>query len=412
MKKYLYPASILLPDFQKIDGSKWSCVACDQFTSEPEYWARVSEYVKDAPSTLRLMLPELYLAEGNVRIPQINSNMKQYLEDTLTAYDDSMIYLERTQSDGRIRRGLVGCIDLEEYDYKKGSKTLIRATEGTVLERIPPRVAVRRGAMLEMPHILILIDDQDRRVVEPVADSKETLTWAYDFDLMEGGGHVSGYFVDHTGQDKINAALASLVNESENSSPLLFAIGDGNHSLASAKAMYEEIKAELGEDAAREHPARYALCEIVNIYDEAIEFEPIYRVAFDVDVDDLLTRLSEYAVAQNGHGAPQRVEFVSRKGEGSIEISHPSSMLPVGSVQQFLDEYCMSRPNVKVDYIHGLETARSLADRENTVALIFEGMKKNELFGTVIADGALPKKTFSMGHARDKRYYLECRKIR
>ena len=291
MKKLFYPADIYLPDLEGEKGTKWACVACDQYTSEREYWRAARAYVDGTPSTLDMMLPEAYLDMEEIAIPQINGRMREYLENgVLSLHKNSMIYLERVQSDGKVRRGIVGAVDLEEYNYNKGSTTITRATEGTVLERIPPRVAIRRGAAIEMPHIMILIDDKDRTVVEPIAANAESYKQAYDFDLMANSGHVTGYFVDESDFDKINEALGALCADGAmqekygvDAPALLFAIGDGNHSLASAKALYEEIKAEIGAEVAANHPARYALCEIVNLHDETLEFEPIYRVAFGVD---------------------------------------------------------------------------------------------------------------------------------
>ena len=316
MKTYLYPSNILLPDFNKVDGKKWAAVACDQYTSEPEYWNKAYEFAAGCPSTLELMLPEAFLDRESELIPKINQKMHEYLANHLVEHKDSMIYLERKQSDGRIRRGIVGAIDLEDYDYSKGSQTLTRATEGTVLERIPPRVAIRRGAAFEMPHIMILIDDPDRTVIEPVSSKAESYAKAYDFDLMADSGHVKGYFVSPEDFDGINTALDKLATADAmnkkcgvEAAPLLFAMGDGNHSLASAKALYEEIKREIGEDAASVHPARYALCEIVNLHDNALDFEPIYRVLFGVDKEDFTRSFADYLSALHGNAEEQVVDL-------------------------------------------------------------------------------------------------------
>ena len=308
MKKYLHSANILLPELEGERGERWAVVACDQYTSEREYWEAAEAFVGDEPSALRLMLPEAYLDREDEEIPKINAKMREYLDGgVLKCYDNSMIYLEREQSDGKIRRGLVCAIDLEDYDYKKGSETLTRATEGTVLERIPPRVAIRRGAVIEMPHIMILIDDPDKTVIEPLAAKAKDYAVAYDFDLMAKSGHVKGYFVDKSDFEGINEALGALCADGVmqkkygvDAAPLLFAIGDGNHSLASAKALYEEIKAEIGEAAALEHPARFALCEIVNLHDPALEFEPIYRVVFGVDAEKFIGELEKYVDSLDG----------------------------------------------------------------------------------------------------------------
>ena len=419
MKNYLYPTGILLPDFNEIDGTKWATVACDQYTSQRDYWREVRELVGDAQSTLFLMLPEAYLEHEDEIIPKINGNMKVYVRDVLCERKNSMIYLERAQSDGRIRRGIIGCVDLEDYDYSKGSDTLIRATEGTVLERIPPRVAIRRGAEIEMPHIMILIDDPEKTVIEPLSAKKDGYERAYDFDLMMDSGHVLGYYVDGADFDGINSALAALATREAmvekygvDASPLLFAMGDGNHSLATAKALYEEIKSEIGAEAAMTHPARFALCEIVNLHDSALDFEPIYRVIFGADADEFKDSFAEYVAALDGSAEKQSVTLIFEGGETEIKIARPVSQLAVGTVQNFLDEYEKGHPSVTVDYIHGEEAVRGLVKGRGAVGIIYEGMSKDMLFKTVICDGALPRKTFSMGHAADKRFYVECRKIR
>ena len=420
MKRLFYPADIYLPDLEGEKGTKWACVACDQYTSEREYWRAARAYVDGTPSTLDMMLPEAYLDMENVAIPQINGRMREYLENgVLECHKNSMIYLERVQSDGKVRRGIVGAVDLEEYNYNKGSTTITRATEGTVLERIPPRVAIRRGAAIEMPHIMILIDDKDRTVVEPIAAKAESYKKAYDFDLMAKSGHVTGYYVDEGDFDKINEALNNLCADGVmqekygvDAPALLFAIGDGNHSLASAKALYEEIKAEIGAEAAANHPARYALCEIVNLHDEALEFEPIYRVAFGVDRAEFVKGLEAYLDSCNGDGEAQSFELVIGEESKIVKCENPTAQLPVGTLQTFLDEYVKSHEGVVIDYIHGIESTKTLSKKENAVGMLFDGMSKDMLFKTVICDGALPRKTFSMGHAADKRFYIECRKIR
>ena len=419
MNRYLYPADICLPDFDVVDGTKWAAVACDQFTSQPEYWDKAGELVGDAPSTLNLMLPEAYLERENELIPVINANMKKYLSEMLVEHKESMIYLERVQSDGRARRGIVGAIDLEEYDYHKGSTTPTRATEGTVLERIPPRVAIRRGAAIEMPHIMILIDDPEKTVVEPIAAKAEGLKKAYDFDLMAGGGHVKGFFVDKEDFDTINSAISNIATPGAmqkkygvEAAPLLFAIGDGNHSLASAKSLYEEIKREIGAEAALVHPARYALCEIVNLHDEALDFEPIYRVVFGVDPEGFIADFEQYISSLCGNADEQSFDIFFGENKKTLVAKSPCAQLAVGTVQAFLDDYVKSHSGVTIDYIHGVDVTKNLAKKENTVGILFDGMAKDMLFKTVICDGALPRKTFSMGHAEDKRYYIECRKIR
>ena len=418
MAAYLLPGDILMPDFSRVEGEKWAVVACDQYTSEPEYWRGVEQTVGDAPSTLNLTLPEIYLADAESRVEKIHQTMEDYMRNLLVTHPNKMIYLERTQSNGLVRRGLVGMIDLEQYDYNKGSRSLIRATEGTVLERIPPRLAVRRGAALELPHVMLLIDDAQKTVIEPIAARAAQLESAYDFPLMQKSGAVKGYFVDSVGIGRVTNALEKLLSPEqqkkkygEGVAPLLFAVGDGNHSLATAKAAYEEIKAAHG-DRALYHPARYALAEVVNLHDEALHFEPIYRVLFDVDPDDVLAELEQYSFSLAGNAAPQQARFLSNSRKGTIHFGAPSEQLVVGTLQTFIDRYLATHEGASVDYIHGAKTVETLATKENTVGFLFDGMEKNQLFRAVMHDGALPRKTFSMGAAADKRFYLECRKIR
>jgi len=418
MKSCFFPADILLPDFTRTDGRRWAVVACDQFTSEPEYWAQVIAEVGDAPSTLRLTLPEVWLGEAEARIPAINAAMHDALRDVLVCHPGKLLFLDRTQSDGTHRLGIIGAIDLEAYDYTRGAQTPIRATEGTVLSRIPPRVAIRRDAPLELPHVMLLIDDPARTVIEPVAARADTLDTAYDFDLMLGGGHVLGRWLDTNAVAGVQAALAALGTTEAmaekygaKTAPLLFAVGDGNHSLASAKASYEEIKAALG-DAALNHPARYALCEVVNLHDPALAFEPIYRVVFGVDPAALLAELEAYAGTLKGCVEGQQVEAVWADGSRTVALPHAEQQLTVGTLQTFLDRYAQAHPDAEIDYIHGENSLRTLAGRPNAIGFLFDGMEKDQLFRTVLFDGALPRKTFSMGHAEDKRYYLEARKIK
>ncbi|MBQ9783041.1 MAG: DUF1015 domain-containing protein [Clostridia bacterium] len=419
MKKCYAAADILLPDFQKIDPAKWAVVACDQFTSEPEYWQQAEELVGDAPSTLRMILPEVYLSEAQTRIPKANDTMRDYLAKILTPNTDSMIYVERTQSDGSIRRGIVLAIDLECYDYKKGASSLIRATEATVVERIPPRVAIRRNAVVELPHVMLLIDDADKTVIEPLIGTISDKRIAYDTDLMLGGGHIRGRFLDGAETRRVSRALDELISPKAMEarygkpglSPLLFAVGDGNHSLASAKAAYEEIKEQLGAEAAADHPARFALAEVVNIHDNALKFEPIYRVMFGVDPADVLRELNTYARTLRGEAESQTMTYLYGAEQGTLTVLSPVRQLTVGTLQDFIDSYLAKHPGAEVDYIHGEASVKNLCQKKNAIGFLFSGMEKSQLFPTVMFDGALPRKTFSMGHAEDKRYYMECRKI-
>lgn len=410
--------NILLP--KNTDMTKWSVVACDKYTSEPEYWNSVREIVGSNPSTLNLTLPEIYLEESDVeeKIKKINQNMEELVNmDFFNEYSDSMIYLERTQEDGKVREGLMGIVDLEDYSYEKGSQTLIRATEKTVIERIPPRVKVRENALLELPHIMILIDDEKKNIIESLKNKVTESDIVYDFDLMKNGGHIKGYLLNNETMDEVDERLKCLADKDyfenkygvKDKGILLFAMGDGNHSLATAKACYENLKKEIGEKALSSK-SRYALVELVNLHSDALEFEAINRVIFNTDKDKLLNSLKEYYTI-NKEGNGQEFRVVTDSIDEAWYIENPKSNIAVGSIQMFLDDYL--KDNVgKIDYIHGEDVTKSLASKDNNVGFIFDAMAKEDLFKTVILDGALPRKTFSMGHANDKRYYLEARKIK
>ena len=421
MSVFFRPADILLPDFTKYSGTAWSCVACDQYTSQPEYWEAADAVAADAPSTLRLIIPEVYLSETEARKPNLLAAMEDYLGEVLVEHPDSMILVERTLRKGETRWGLMGAVDLMTYDYRKGADSLIRATEATVAERIPARTTIRREAPIELPHVMMLIDDRGRTVVEPLAAVKDTLPVAYDFDLMQDSGHLTGYFLTPALAEQVNTALAALITPEamadrygrEGLAPLLFAVGDGNHSLAAAKTCFEEIRAQIGDEAAMSHPARYALCEVVNLYDDSLQFEPIYRVVFGVDPDHLLASFQDYVAGLHGDAAPQELLWASNGLTGAMTIPAPVAALTVGTVQDFLDEYLKTAPaGAYVDYIHGRNPTVALANRPDAIGFLFDGMAKEELFSTVISDGALPRKTFSMGHAEDKRFYTEARRIK
>lgn len=411
-------ADILLPKIKgEKEWEKWAVIACDQFTSEPEYWEEAEKITAGCPSALNLILPEAYLeSQTDDIIESINRKMNEYKESVFEVIPDSLVYIERTQSDGKIRRGIVGKIDLEAYDYTKEAKLPVRATEGTVLDRIPPRVKIRRGAALELPHVMLLIDNPEKNIIEPVADMKNDLECLYDFDLMIGGGHIAGYRLTGAKKEdllsKFDAMAANLVAESEKTAiaPVIFAAGDGNHSLASAKAFYEEIKTKITAEEAENHPARYALVEVVNLHDSALEFEPIYRVVFNCDSADLIKNLSEYT--DSGKSGSQSVEYITSNDSGVINFTKASHTLTVGTLQNFIDMYLKSHPEVKCDYIHGEDAVKNLVKAPDSIGFIFTGMKKEELFPSVENDGALPRKTFSMGEAKDKRYYIEARAIR
>lgn len=418
MKVPFKRGNILLP--KNADMTKWSVVACDQYTSEPDYWKDVENIVGESPSTLNLTLPEIYLEESDVedRIKKINSNMEKLInEDFFKEYKDSMIYLEGTQADGKVREGLMGIVDLEDYSYEKGSQTLIRATEKTVIERIPPRVKVRENALLELPHIMILIDDEKKTIIESLKNKVTDNDKVYDFDLMKNGGHIKGYLLNEEAMNSVDEGLLNLMDKDyfetkynvKDKGVLLFAMGDGNHSLATAKACYENLKKEIGDEALNSK-ARYALVELVNLHSDALEFEAINRVIFNTDSNKLLNTLKEYySINKEGNG--QRVRVITENIDEDWFIENPKSNIAVGSIQMFLDEYLKENEG-KIDYIHGEDVTKELGSKTGNVGFIFDAMEKGDLFKTVILDGALPRKTFSMGHANDKRYYLEARKIK
>lgn len=413
-------ADILIP--QNVDFTKWSVVACDQYTSEREYWEDVKNIVGDSPSTLNIIFPEVYLedGDGDERIKKINATMEEYLQNGIfRELKDTFIYVKRTQPNGKTRHGIVGRLDLEEYDFSKGSQSKIRATEGTIIERIPPRQRIRKNAPLEAPHILILIDDREKSVVEPLESKTDSFEKLYDFDLMKNSGHIVGYNVDETSKNEILSSLEKLSDKDafeakygvKNKGVLMFAAGDGNHSLATAKTCWEEIKKGLSDEEIKTHPARYALVELMNIHDETLEFEPIQRVIFDTEPKKLLDALVGHYNASYTDNGGQRIDYTYQGTEGSIYITETDSNLPVGTLQKFLDKY-LAENGGRIDYIHGSEVVRNLAREENTIGFMVDSMEKNDLFTTVIKDGSLPRKTFSMGEAADKRFYLECKKIR
>lgn len=418
----LFSADILLPDEEKSEYSKFAVIACDQYTSEPEYWMNVKDEVGDYPSTLNIVLPEVYLSNNtDEKIKEIQSVMQDYLKQIFIEHKNTMMYVERhLPSNGKIRRGVVAMVDLEAYDYNKGSLSAIRATEGTVLERIPPRVKIRTGASVESPHVMLFCDDEKRTLIEPLAQKTESFEKAYDFELMLGGGHISGWFLNDEEKARIDSEICALAdiekfnakyNTSE-TAPLVFAVGDGNHSLATAKACYDNLVNEQG-DSARNSLARYALVEIVNIHDDSIEFEPIYRLITGCDPAAVLKELSEYCKTTDEKPAcdSYKYDFYYGNTHGQIYISDPKTSLPVGEIQNFLFEFSKNHPECEIDYIHGIDNLKNLAQKPQSIGFIFDGMRKDELFLSVIKDGALPRKTFSMGHADDKRFYLECRKI-
>lgn len=422
---------VMLPP-RGTDFSKWAVVACDQFTSQPAYWQQARAYIGDAPSTLDLILPEAFLGKPDEpeRIASIRQKMREYLDGgVLRELPEGFVLVRRTAA-GNTRCGLVLALDLECYDYQKGSTTLIRATEGTIVSRIPPRLRIRAGAPVELPHILVLIDDPNRTVIEPLMQKAETLEPLYDTDLMLGGGHITGWLVDDpkdvTGVlDALQALTdpAAFRKKYGDHAPLLFAMGDGNHSFATAKANWEQIKATLPEAERATHPARYALVEIENVHDDGIVFEPIHRVVFGIGGKPGIEALAAILKRQNGdvsvsYGAAQQasggkthtIPFYTDGMAGTITVTGCTSQLAVGTLQNAIDVLLREQPG-EVDYIHGDAVVRSLCERPDAMGFLLPAMQKSELFPTVVFDGALPRKTFSMGEANEKRYYLECRKI-
>lgn len=386
-------ADILLP---KENFENWAVIACDQYTSEPEYWDEVKAAAGDKPSALNIVLPEVYLsADNSEKIEQINKKMQEYLNGgVFKNYSDSLIYVERIQSDGKCRRGIVGKIDLECYDYRSGTNAEIRATEQTVLSRIPPRVEIRKNAPLELPHVMLLFDDVEDTVFSYLDKSKTRFEKVYDFTLMCNAGSITGYLLDGEAKDTVLSRLADLKQQNDG---FLFCVGDGNHSLATAKECYNQNPNEA---------SRYALTEIVNIHDTALEFEPIYRVVFGVNPEALINEF----IKTLGEGTQK---FTCVYGDTVKQIAvNATAKLAVGTLQAFLDDYIIKHPEVEVDYIHGEDSLKKLASRENAIGFLFDGMKKSELFDAVNSDGSLPRKTFSMGHADDKRFYIEARKIK
>jgi hypothetical protein len=424
---------ILLP-YSGIDLTRWAVIACDQYTSQPEYWQKVAEFVGDQPSTLHLVLPEVFLEEPDIdaRVHEIQSTMGSYLKENMLAEVSQLVYVER-QLNGKTRHGLMLALDLEQYDFHAGSQSLIRATEGTIESRLPPRMKIRVGAPLELPHILVLIDDPQDAVFAPLALANSSRQPLYDFELMFGSGHLRGFILDEALQASTIRALEALAEPNKfaqkygvapGTPVLLFAMGDGNHSLATAKAIWEQIKTDVGPD----HPARFALVEIVNIHDRGLEFEPIHRVLFNVKKDvlqaaqqtfgnqlEILWLDSPEQMIANIDG-PQtdkvhQIGFILADGAGLLKISSPTANLPVGTLQPFLDKLLAESGAEKIDYVHGQDVVLQLGKQPGQVGFYLPGMAKSELFKTVILDGALPRKTFSMGAAHEKRFYMESRRI-
>ena len=424
----LHIPEILVPA-EGTDYSKWAVVACDQYTSEPEYWNEVESIVGDAPSTLRLTLPEIYLDKPGEadKIKAIRASMDAYLADgTLRKLEPGCMLVKRT-AEGRSRTGLVIATDLEAYDFNKGSKSITRATEGTVVERIPPRLRIREGAPIELPHILILIDDPNKTVIEPLVNAPQVPV--YDTDLMMNGGHISGSFIKEEDLAGAKDALCELFDKAVakygDGNVIFQAMGDGNHSLATAKTNWENLKKTLTPEEAVNHPARFALCEIENIHDDGIIFEPIHRVLFAKNgqsgkdiVEETVALLDE----QNGKAYLAEADAEVPEGafaipylyggkKGLVIVEEPANKLEVGALQNALDVMVKERKTCDIDYIHGTKAVETLSAQDGKAGFMLPAMDKFMLFPAVAADGALPRKTFSMGEANEKRYYIESRYI-
>ena len=400
----LLPVQADNPDFMK----KWGIIACDQYTSDSSYWDKIKEFTKNEMSALNLIFPEIYLEiesddEIEKRIENIVGTMKQYEKD-LVRHKNSMFYIERTLKNGTVRRGLAGAVDLEEYDYEKDSKAQIRSTEETVPERLPPRIKIRENALLELPHVMILYNDEQDIVMSELNKNLESFTKVYDFNLMFDAGKIKAYNLDKKNIDFLKETLGKL-----NNNGFTFAVGDGNHSLAAAKERWENIKKTISSDDYLTHPARYALAEIVNIYDKSLEFEPIYRVLFDVDPLDVIKKLRERFETSDS-AQSHRFEMY-HGGQSCVAVLKSEYNLPVKTLQIFLDDYIKIYGG-RIDYIHGKSETIEFAKQNNAIGFIFDTMQKSDLFAAIEKDGVLPRKTFSMGEADDKRFYIECRRIK
>lgn len=398
------PADILIPKVESME--KWSVIACDQFSSQPEYWEDVKKIAGNAPSSLHLIFPEAELenVNENEKIKSINHNMQTYLEQGIfRIYENSYVYVERILHDGSIRKGLVGIIDLEAYDYSEESISKIRATEKTVTSRIPPRVKIREHAPIELPHVLLLCDDRKGAIIEWLSAKKNELTKIYDFDLMKNGGHLSGWLVQGGTSENLKNQIAAYEKEHAD---MPYAVGDGNHSLATAKVCYENLK-RLHSDAENMNiPARYAMVELENIHDMSLEFAPIHRIVTGTNAGALLEKLQKTCCAKEGYP----VKWYTKDRHGVLYLDFGKSRLAVAILQKFLDEFLKTHPG-KMDYIHGEDALKNLAKNDQSIGFLLPSMDKKELFPYVTESGTLPRKTFSMGHATEKRYYLEARKI-
>lgn len=428
MRHCFGPARILLPD-PAIPLRQWACLACDQFTSQPEYWQAAEAEVGEGPSTLRLVLPEVYLGgpDEAERIAAIHAAMRQYRGKVLTRAVEGYVYLERRTGSGT-RQGLVGAVDLEAYRYEPGAESPVRPTEQTVPGRIPPRLAVRRGAALESPHVMLLLDDAAAPVLAPLAGKTAAMRRVYGGPLMLGGGEVEGWAIEDPAQvQALTGAIAALGSQAAFDArwpaaagrpPLALAVGDGNHSLATAKACWEECKAALPKERWADHPARYCLVELCSLHSPAIRIEPIHRVLFGADGPEVRQALAAFAEEtgaglQSGEAAarcPQRLRMLWGEQELALGFASPRRPLTVGTLEAFVQQYLAGHAGARVDYIHGEAACRRLAQKDG-VGFLLPPLAKSDLFKGVVLGGVLPRKTFSMGHAEEKRYYLECRSL-
>lgn len=404
------PSTFLIP--KKSDLRKWSVIACDQYTAQPEYWKALESFIGAAPSTLHMILPEVYWKPEQESellpkvIREINTTMQSYLDRNLFESHSGLVYIERTLHSGTVRAGLLGVVDLERYEYSQKSQAEIRSTEGTVLDRLPPRVEIRKEAPLELPHVMVLYDDPQGTVQSLLKEAKGSLPLLYDFDLYENGGHLRGVLTSA----ELEKKLLSAMNALRHNSPFLFAVGDGNHSLAAAKNCYERIKQTLPPDQAAVHPARFALVEAVNLHDASLRFEPIHRLVMETDPALLLQAAHEFDEAHSGSHTHE-IPYIHGREQGVLVLRRSPYILPVAALQDFLDHYLKSHAG-QVDYIHGDETIRSLAEQSrDRIGFMLPAIPKTGFFEAVAADGSFPRKTFSMGHAEDKRFYLESRRI-
>ncbi|MBQ8201642.1 MAG: DUF1015 domain-containing protein [Clostridia bacterium] len=414
----IVPANLLLPAAH-VAAATWACVACDQYTSQPEYWAEAALQVADAPSCLKLVLPECYLPETEQRVPLIHAEMQKYMTDgTLTQQvTEGFVLVERSTASGQ-RVGLVCAVDLEQYDFT-GVKSLIRPTEETITARLPARLAIRRGAPLESSHIMLLMDDPMQSVLEPLYAKRNQLPMVYDFPLMQGGGHLRGWALTEESEKKEIFEALVMLKMRLGEDPLLFAVGDGNHSLATAKAYWNEIKAGLTPEQQVNHPARFAMVEVENIHDDALQFEPIHRVLTGVNGQALMQDWTLYChehgmelseVTQAGE-SEQTVNVIYGGSEIIAAVTNPDGPLPVATLQKYLDDFLARHPEAEIDYIHGDDVVRRLAAAPDAIGFLLPPLDKSAFFGAIDTLGILPRKTFSMGHAHEKRYYMECRSI-